>query len=148
MHDALPDSISAGHSMNEFPAGTESSLRGYSDLVAFRRRSSKEVQVLASYSHFLMSDVYQTACYKAGDVLPGWIVGTAGATRYRLPVDHAAARIATMDVYGYLLGTVSPEGHVSFGFKRSRHQTCLKRLVPDSDRSSSGSASRKTRTAM
>lgn len=41
----------------------------------------------------------------------------AGATRYRLPVDHPAARIATTDVYGYLLGTVSPEGHVRFGFQ-------------------------------
>lgn len=117
MHDALPDSLSAGHSMNESPAGTESGRRVYNDLLAFKNESSKEVQVLASHSHFLMSDVYQTACHKAGEVLSGWIVGTAGATRYRLPVDHAGARIATTDVYGYLLGTVTPDGHITFAFR-------------------------------
>lgn len=117
MHDALPDSLSAGHSMNESPAGTESGRKVYSDLVVFKERTLKEVQVVASHSHFLMSDVYQTACHKPDEVLPGWIVGTAGATRYRLPIDHAAAKIATTDVYGYLLGTVSPEGHVTFAFR-------------------------------
>jgi hypothetical protein len=118
MHDALPDSISAGHSMNESPSGTESGRRVYKDLVEFRARSGKEVQVLASHSHFLMSDVYKTSCHRSEEVLPGWIVGTAGATRYRLPREHSAATIAQTDVYGYLLATVDPKGHVSFAFRQ------------------------------
>jgi hypothetical protein len=117
MHDALPDSISAGHSMNESATGTESGRRVYSDLVDFKKRSGKEVQVVASHAHFLMSDVYKTSCHKPEDVLPGWIVGTAGAVRYRLPREHSAAAVAETDVYGYLLGTVNPEGHVSFAFR-------------------------------
>lgn len=118
MHDALPDSLSAGHSMNESPIGTESGRRVYADLLEFRHSSGKEVQVLASHSHFLMSDVYKTSCRKTDEVLPGWIVGTAGATRYRLPAEHSSAVIAQTDVYGYLLGTVSPEGHVTFAFRQ------------------------------
>jgi hypothetical protein len=117
MHDALPDSVSAGHSMNESAQGANSGRRVYSDLVQFRSRTLKEVQVLASHSHFLMSDVYNTGCREPADVLPGWIVGTAGAPRYRLPVDHSRASVARTDVYGYLLGTVDSEGHVTFEFR-------------------------------
>lgn len=117
MHDALPDSLSAGHSMNESPAGEQSGRKVYGDLLAFRRRSGKEVQVLASHSHFVLSDPYRTSCRKAEDVLPGWIVGTGGAVRYRLPVEHSGAAVARTDVYGYLLATVSPEGHITFGFE-------------------------------
>ncbi len=116
MHDALPDSLSAGHSMNESPTGTESGRRVYSDLLAFRKRSGKEVEVLASHSHFVVSEPYRTACRAAEDVLPGWIVGTAGAVRYRLPAQHAGSEVARTDVYGYLLATVSAEGHVTFHF--------------------------------
>jgi hypothetical protein len=116
MHDALPDSLSAGHSMNESARGTESGRRVYADLLKFKRQSGKEVQVLASHSHFVMSNVYQTSCRKADDVLPGWIVGTAGATRYRLPAEHVGAGLAETDVYGYLLGSVDASGHVSFNF--------------------------------
>jgi len=118
MHDALPDSFSTGHSMNESPSGTESGRRVYKDLVEFKKRSGKEVQVLASHSHFLLSDVYKTSCHRPDEVLPGWIVGTAGAVRYRLPHEHGTAGIAQTDVYGYLLGTVTPEGHVSFAFRQ------------------------------
>lgn len=75
----------------------------------------KEVHVLASHSHFVMSDVYETSCRKPGRVLSGWIVGTAGAVRYRLPVRHSA--FAETDVYGYLLGNVSSEGHITFSYK-------------------------------
>ena len=44
----------------------------------------KHVYVFASHSHFYMEDIYRTDAWK-GKVLPGWIVGTAGAQRYVLP---------------------------------------------------------------
>jgi hypothetical protein len=116
MHEALPDSASTGHSMNESPTETDSGRRIYDDLLQFKKRSGKEVQVLASHSHFLLSDPYNTACRKPEDVLPGWIVGTAGAVRYRLPAEHSRNAIAQTDVYGYLLATVTPEGHITFAF--------------------------------
>jgi hypothetical protein len=116
MHEALPDSLSAGHSMNESPQEQSSGRIAYAALTAFRQSTKKKVYVLASHSHFVLNNIYATACH-AGDVLPGWIVGTAGAVRYRLPQDHAAATFATTDVYGYLLATVAPDGTITFEFK-------------------------------
>jgi|CZKS01.1.fsa_nt_gi hypothetical protein len=65
-----------------------------------------------------MEDVYQTADWK-NKVLPGWIVGTAGAVRYRIPSEAGPAQKAQTDVYGYMIGTVSPDGSVSFEFQNS-----------------------------
>ena len=118
MHEALPDSLSAGHSMNESARGTLSGRAVYDQLVAFRRSSAKPVYVLASHAHFFMSDVYATACRAKDDVLPGWIVGTAGAVRYRLPKGVAESKDAIPDTYGYLLGTAASDGTISFVFKK------------------------------
>jgi Calcineurin-like phosphoesterase len=117
IHEALPDSISSGHSMNESPVGTASGREVYSALLKLRQSSGKHVYVLASHSHFLMSNVYATACRKPEDVLSGWIVGTAGAVRYRLPKDLAGSIEHRTDVYGYVLATVSPAGGIEFQFK-------------------------------
>ena len=120
MHDALPDSLSAGHSMNESAQGTESGRKVYQWLVEFRKKTHKNVYVLASHSHFLMDNVYNTACRRGhpDEVLPGWIVGTAGAPRYRLPADVSGSAQHLTDVYGYLLATVSPDGTIEFEFKQ------------------------------
>lgn len=117
MHEALPDSLSAGHSMNESAQEERSGRRVYQELVQFRERAHKRVYVLASHSHFFMSDIYKDACHSQPEsVLPGWIVGTAGAQRYRLPKNTGEGKART-DVYGYLLGTVSPGGEIQFQFK-------------------------------
>lgn len=113
MHAALPDSSSAGHSMNESAQGLMSGRKVYMQLSDFRKSTKKNVYVLASHSHFVMNDAYNTACHK-GDVLPGWIMGSAGAIRYRLPTDRALSTIDKTDIYGYLLGTVSPDGSIHF----------------------------------
>jgi hypothetical protein len=118
MHEALPDSLSAGHSMNQSPHEQSTGREVYSQLVAFRHRTKKNVYVLASHSHFVLSNVYETACHPKDEVLPGWIAGTAGAVRYRLPKEHAVAEVAMTDIYGYLLATVAPDGTVEFDFKK------------------------------
>jgi hypothetical protein len=120
MHKALPDSISTGHSMNDSPAGTASGRDVYKKLVDFRNQTGKNVYVLASHSHFLMDNVYNTACRQQHPktILPGWIVGTAGAVRYRLPADVSGANEAKTDVYGYLIGEVHPDGTIQFRFKQ------------------------------
>lgn len=117
MHKALPDSISAGHSMNDSAQGTASGRTVYDELLAFERSSSKRVYVVASHSHFFISNVYASTCRAKQDVLPGWIVGTAGAVRYRLPADRMGAEAAITDTYGYLLGTVAADGTIRFEFK-------------------------------
>lgn len=118
MHDALPDSISTGHGMNESAQMERSGRRIYQDLVAFRAKTKKLVYVLASHSHFLIEDAYNDACHPRPEtLLPGWIIGTAGAIRYRLPANVAGAKQARTDVYGYLLGTVQASGEIRFAFK-------------------------------
>jgi hypothetical protein len=118
MHAALPDSLSAGHSMDDSAQEQSSGRNVYSQLVAFHRSTQKNVYVLASHSHFVMNNIYATTCHADGDVLPGWIVGSAGAVRYRLPKDRGSATVAMTDVYGYLLATVAPEGSITFEFKQ------------------------------
>jgi hypothetical protein len=119
MHKALPESISAGHSMNESPTGTESGRRVYVDLLRARDEAHKHVYVLASHSHYFMDGIFNTDYWKQhGGVLPGWIVGTAGAVRYALPPGSSDARIAVTNVYGALLGTVQPDGEINFEFQK------------------------------
>ena len=55
-------------------------------------------------------------------MLPGWIVGTAGAVRYPLPTLAKDAKQAITNVYGYLLATVNPvnqpPGTIVFDFRQ------------------------------
>jgi len=120
MHKALPDSLSAGHSMNDSPAGTASGRNVYKKLVEFRSQTGKNVYVLASHSHFVMDNIYNTACRQQHPetILPGWIVGTAGAVRYRLPADVSGTNVAKTDVYGYLIGEVHPDETIQFHFNQ------------------------------
>jgi hypothetical protein len=117
MHAALPDSTSAGHSMNDSQQEQYSGRQVYSALVNFRRTTHKNVYVLASHSHYVMNNIYATACHAKDEVLPGWIVGSAGAVRYRLPGTTGEATIAQTDVYGYVLATIAPDATISFEFK-------------------------------
>lgn len=119
MHKALPESISAGHSMNESPTGTESGRRVYADLLRAQNDAHKRVYVLASHSHYYMDGIFNTAYWKQnGGVLPGWIVGTAGAVRYALPPNSADAHVAVTNVYGSLVGTVQSSGEISFEYAK------------------------------
>jgi len=134
MHEALPESISANHSMNEYPSGTETGRRVYQMLLKMRDESHKNVYVLASHSHFFMEGIFNTAYWKAnGGELPGWIVGTAGAERYPLPPDAKDAKEAKTNVYGYLLATVNPEGEpsgtVKFKFQELKEDSIPSNVV-------------------
>lgn len=129
MHRALPNSLACGHSMNgdfDHPSetGTQSGRRAYRDLVKWKNDTKKFVYVLASHSHFFMQDVFESEYWEnskyGGTVLPGWIVGTAGAKRYQLPAelspDLLAKTKAKTHVYGYLLATVHKDGMIDFDF--------------------------------
>jgi hypothetical protein len=121
MHAALPHSLGCDHSMNEWAQGEYSGDRVYHDLLDFRDKTKKNVYVIASHAHFLMRDVFDSPYWRAhGGVLPGIIVGTAGAVRYRLPdtAQLLAPEKAQTDVYGYLIATVDAAGAVTFDFRR------------------------------
>jgi hypothetical protein len=109
MHEALPESIARGHSMSDAQTMEAAGLQAYQALLELHR--TKPVYVLASHSHFVMENIFDTPYWQShGGVLPGWIVGTAGAVRYALPPDRARAKLARTRVYGYLLASVSPPG--------------------------------------
>jgi hypothetical protein len=109
MHEALPESLARGHSMSDSPTAEMAGLRVYERLLEARK--TKPVYVLASHSHFVMENIFETPYWhEHGGVLPGWIIGTGGAVRYPLPPGAAQAKLARSHVYGYLLATVSPAG--------------------------------------
>jgi hypothetical protein len=111
MHEALPQSISANHSMNESPLGIETGTSVYRMLLSLQNTAHKKVYVLASHSHYFMDGIFNTEYWRTnGGVLPGWIIGTAGAERYPLPPAAGDAKAAKTNVYGYLMATVNPEG--------------------------------------
>jgi hypothetical protein len=123
MHEALPGSQGSSHSMCESPDGIDSGREVYKLLLDLQH-AGKKVYVLASHSHFVMEDVYRTAYWK-DQVLPGWIIGTAGAVRYRLPSGVPSGAIAKTDVYGYLMATVMSDGSIQFEF----HEVSLQDLL-------------------
>ncbi|MGE5278556.1 MAG: metallophosphoesterase family protein [Acidobacteriota bacterium] len=117
MHAALPDSITADHGMNDWAQGEKSGRRAYERLLEARKKG-KKVYVVASHSHFYIRGVFDTPYWRAhGGVLPGWIIGTTGAIRYKLPEAAASAEEAKTNVYGYLLATVGSDGAIRFDFK-------------------------------
>ena len=123
MHEALPGSVSDSHSMSESAQGARSGRQVYEMLLHAQNVAHKRVYLLASHSHFYMENIFDTPEYR-GKVLPGWIVGTAGAVRYRLPPATGPSQHAVTDVYGYLVGNAAADGTISFAF----HKLSLKDL--------------------
>jgi hypothetical protein len=117
MHEALPGSVSRGHSMSESAQGDRSGREAYQYLWHAQNSAHKRLYVLASHSHFYMENIFDTADWK-GRVLPGWIVGTAGAVRYRLPAETGPSQKAMTDVYGFMVGTVAADSAISFAFQK------------------------------
>ncbi len=119
MHEALPESLSRSHSMDESEVGAETGLRVYNDLLKVQKHNHKQIYVLASHSHYFMDGTFNTDYWKAhGGILPGWIIGTAGAVRYKLPPDSSRANAALTNVYGFLLATVDAKDRIQFDFQR------------------------------
>jgi len=88
-HAALPHSLSCDHSMNQTADGERTGVIVYKQLLDLQK-AGKKVYVFASHSHYKLENIFDTDYWRNnGGVLPGWIVGTAGAQRYRLP-DTAA----------------------------------------------------------
>jgi hypothetical protein len=124
MHRALPNNYSCDHSMNgpdsgpDAEKGTASGRQAYRDLLNWKKESGKRVYVLASHSHFFLERIYDTDYWKNHEgVLPGWIIGTAGAVRYVLPSGVPADFLGKTYSSGYLLATVNPDGEIQFEFE-------------------------------
>jgi hypothetical protein len=122
MHGALPHSLGCDHSMNQTAQGERSGVIIYKALLD-AVKAGKKVYLFASHSHYKLENVFDTDYWRHnGGVLPGWIIGTAGAVRYRLPDTAAGFPVtrAQTDVYGYYLATVAPDGSITVDFREVR----------------------------
>jgi hypothetical protein len=119
MHEALPDGISDDHSMSQSAIGVESGRRVYQALLKVQREGHKHVYILASHSHFYMVNNFNTEYVRThGGILPGLVVGTAGAQRYKLPAHAKDATVAQTNIYGYMLATVHADGTIDFDYRK------------------------------
>jgi Calcineurin-like phosphoesterase len=108
MHEALPYSLSRGHAMDATCQGVCSGSQVY-DLLA-RVQTLKHVYVFASHSHLFQEKIFDGQPEHAGQALPGWIVGTAGAEQYLF---HEGDPIR----YGYVEVAVHPDGTLDVAFR-------------------------------
>ena len=114
-HTPLPNSWGKNHAMDDWPAGVTSGIEAYKMLLDFKKSSGKPVTLVSSHQHMYMRDIYSTPYWKEnGGVLPGTIIGSAGAHRYALPAGAPSG--SKTNVYGYLVGTADASGNVTFDF--------------------------------
>jgi hypothetical protein len=108
MHEALPYSKQRGHAMDASCQGLCSGEWAYDLLFRAQAIGGKRVYVFASHSHLFVADAFAGQPEHTGQVLPGWIVGTAGAQQYRQEGDPIQ--------YGYVLVAVHPDGTLDVTF--------------------------------
>jgi hypothetical protein len=113
MHEALPHSTGSSHAMDDWELGQRTGEQVYT-WFHDAQTAGKHVYLIASHSHYFAPDIYNTPFWqqKFKDILPGWIIGSAGAHRYLLPKESNPA--SKTNIYGYLQGTVHPDGTIDF----------------------------------
>jgi hypothetical protein len=116
MHEALPHSTGAEHAMDDWELGVHTGELVYTWLYD-AQAAGKHVYIIASHSHYYSPNVFDTPFWRehSATIVPGWIIGTAGAHRYQLPrhVDPAAKA----HVYGFMQGTVHADGSIDFALR-------------------------------
>ncbi len=123
-HEALPHSTGSEHAMDDWELGERTGGLVYQWL-SDAQAAGKHVYFIASHSHYYSPEIFDTPYWKQQGkrVVPGLIVGTAGAHRYRLPADaHKGAK--TM-VYGWVQGKVSKDGSIKFDFHELSEQDLI-----------------------
>ncbi|HEV3457551.1 MAG TPA: hypothetical protein VHG32_13390 [Thermoanaerobaculia bacterium] len=105
MHEALPYSKSRGHAMDASCAGLCSGEQAYDLLFRAQAIAGKRVYVFASHAHLFLTDIFDQPEHQ-GQVLPGWLIGTAGAEQYRPNIE-----------YGYLEVAIRADGSIDPQFK-------------------------------
>jgi hypothetical protein len=113
MHEALPHSTSSNHAMDDWELGTRTGELVYTWFY-YVQAAGKHVYIIASHSHYYSPNVFSTEYWKqhSNHVIPGWIIGTAGAHRYKLSPTADPASLT--NIYGYLQGTVHGDGTIDF----------------------------------
>jgi hypothetical protein len=103
MHEALPYSKFRRHAMDASCHGLCSGQQVYDLLFRARTLAGKNVYILASHAHLLVEDIFSNQPEHQGQVLPGWIVGTAGAQQYQATIQYGYLEVAV-----HADGTIKP----------------------------------------
>lgn len=130
MHEALPHSTSSNHAMDDWDSGVHTGELVYNWFYD-AQAAGKHVYLIASHSHYYAPDIYNTPFWRerARKVVPGWIIGTAGAHRYLLSAGSAPS--AKTDIYGYLQGAVHPDGTIDFSLHELSEADLVQSKWPD-----------------
>lgn len=130
MHEALPHSTGRQHAMDDWQRGIDSGEQVYEWMYQAQQKG-KHVYLIASHSHYYSPDIYDTDRWNGygKPVVPGFIIGAAGAHRYKLP-PTAKPGSKTM-IYGYVQGTVHPDGTIDFALHEFSEADLLKVKWPN-----------------
>jgi hypothetical protein len=115
MHAALPGSTGSSHAMDDTCRGRRSGQTVYDMLYKAQRlgeapEKRKRVYVLASHSHDFQENIFEKG--HRGKVLPGWIIGTAGAAQHTGEIHD-----------GYLLFEARPDATQKGTFQEIRRDS-------------------------
>jgi hypothetical protein len=112
MHEALPHSTASNHAMDDWELGMRTGEQVYNWFFA-AQAAGKHVYLLASHAHYYAPNIFSTPYLnQQKKVVPGWIIGLAGAHRYALPAGSDSA--SRSNTYGYLQATVQADGTINF----------------------------------
>jgi hypothetical protein len=93
MHEALPYSGFRKHAMDESCQGLCSGQQAYDLLFRAQALAGKNVYVFASHAHLFLPRLFEQPEHQ-GQVLRGWIVGTAGAQQYQVTIRYGYLEVA------------------------------------------------------
>ncbi|MGA7110822.1 MAG: hypothetical protein WBV28_07910 [Terracidiphilus sp.] len=113
MHEALPHSTGSEHAMDDWDLGERTGELIYTWFYD-AQAAGKHVYLIASHSHYYSPNIFNTPYWKqhSNEIVPGVIIGSAGAHRYLLP--KTAQPGAKTHIYGYLQGSVLSDGSIDF----------------------------------
>ncbi len=113
MHESLPHSTSSDHGMDDWELGMRTGELVYTWLYD-AQAAGKHVYILSSHSHYYSPNIFNTPYWKqhTSAVLPGIVIGSAGAHRYQLP--READKASRSNIYGFLQGAVHADGSIDF----------------------------------
>jgi hypothetical protein len=113
MHEALPHSTGSEHAMDDWSVGEQTGDLVYTWFYD-AQAAGKHVYLIGSHSHYYSPNIFNTAYWKqhSSQVVPGLIIGAAGAHRYQLP--KTAEKGSRTHIYGFVQGAVHGDGTIDF----------------------------------
>jgi hypothetical protein len=130
MHEALPHSKGSEHAMDDWDLGNRTGELVYTWFYD-AQAAGKHVYLIASHSHYYSPNIFDTYYWKqySKTVVPGLIIGSAGARRYQLP--KTADKTAKTHIYGFMQGAVEADGSIDFSLHELSEDDLVRSKWPE-----------------